>query len=197
MKTQESRIFRYAILLLLLGIHTDAFSVENKPSNIATKPIRKVAVIGGGIAGLSLAHALTNSINNGKESENIEVSIFDSRQEFDPSAGAGVQLNGGMSVLGKINPSVQEAVINAAVPIQRLRGWNKSWFGDTVDKLWDFSLEKLIRDAGGKTEEELIVDSKIMWYSIMRGALQVSGVYPVDNCFRFMFAECIGSRTQN
>ena len=151
-----------------------AFAGEGGRGTFSPRPIKKVAVIGGGIAGLSLAHALANSVEGGKDSEAIEVSIFDSRPTFDPSAGAGVQLNGGMAVLGKINPRVQDAVMKAAVPIKNLQGRNKSWFGGTTDRLWDFSIEDIIRSAGGEAEKELIVDSNVMWYSVMRGALQVS-----------------------
>jgi hypothetical protein len=138
------------------------------------KPIERVAIIGAGIAGLSLAHAINNSpsLSDGSPGS-FEVSIFDSRKSLDYTAGSGVQLNGGMAVLGKINPDVQRAVIDAAVPIATLRGRNKSWFRDATDGLWDFSIEKLIRNAGGRAEEELIVDGKVMWYAIMRGALQV------------------------
>ena len=150
-----------------------SFSQANTPNQFTDKQVGKVAIVGGGIAGLSLAHALTNSIQNDAEAKSIEVSIFDSRPEFDVLSGAGVQINGGMSVLGKINPSVQEAVMKAALPIKRLLARNKSWFRDSTDELWDMSLERIIRDAGGKIEEDLIVDSNVMWYAITRGALQV------------------------
>lgn len=135
------------------------------------KPIKRVAVIGAGIAGLSLAHALANSRND--PAGDIEVSIFDSRKSLDFTAGSGVQLNGGMAVLGKINPDIQKAAIDAAVPIGSIQSKNKSWFRDAADTLWDLSIENIIRNKGGQTAEELIVDGNVMWYGIMRGALQV------------------------
>jgi hypothetical protein len=176
------------------AVWTSALSGRNGASS-RVKTIEKVAVIGGGIGGLSLAHALTNSVQDvgttGKPP--VEVSVFDSRDKFDVRAGAGVQLNGGMAVLGKINPSVQEAVIKASVPIKRLKGRNKSWFGDSTDDLWDFSLEELIRNAGGKAEEELIVDGKVIWYSIMRGALQVRNSHRRDSVWTDCMARTIRS----
>jgi 2-polyprenyl-6-methoxyphenol hydroxylase-like FAD-dependent oxidoreductase len=65
----------------------------------ASQPIQRVAIIGTGIAGLSLAHALENSpeLARAAPGSTIEVSLFDSRPSFDFNAGAGVQLNGGKS----------------------------------------------------------------------------------------------------
>ena len=75
----------------------------------AAPPIKKVAIIGSGICGLSLAHALENSkacarpyssIKNDKDdiSSNfgVEAHIFESRESMNYNAGAGLQLTGGM-----------------------------------------------------------------------------------------------------
>lgn len=59
------------------------------------QPIRKVAIVGSGIAGLSLAQALENSPNLQGNGEPIEVTVYDSRPSLNYEAGAGVQLNGG------------------------------------------------------------------------------------------------------
>jgi hypothetical protein len=140
---------------------------SNGGSSLKKKPVKRVAVIGSGIAGLSLAQALK------KNSQDLDVSIFDSRKSFDFTAGSGVQLNGGLSVLGKINPAAQKAVMNAGVPIADIRGRNKSWFRESsTDTLWDYSIEKLIRNAGGDTEKQLMKDGKPVWFGLMRGALQ-------------------------
>jgi hypothetical protein len=147
----------------------------NYASKTRQKAIERVAVVGAGISGLSLAHALKNSpsLSDGSQAS-LEVSIFDSRKSLDYTAGSGVQLNGGIAVLGKINPAVQKAVIDAAVPIGELRGRNKSWAKEnSVDKLWDISIEKMFRNAGGRAVDELIIDGTLMWFGIMRGALQV------------------------
>ena len=153
-------IVLWLIVHLTLVPVTSALSSNNAPK----KRIERVGIIGAGITGLSLAHALENS------KEDLEVSIFDSRQSLDYTLGSGVQLSGGLQVLGKINPIVQKAVIEAAIPVSNIRGKNKSWFSDTdTSTLWNYSIEKIIRDAGGEAEKELIQDGKVMWYGIMRG----------------------------
>jgi hypothetical protein len=82
-----------------------------------------------------------------------------------------------MSVLKKINPSVQRAVADAALPLKCIRSRTKPWFqGDNqFDTLLEFPLEETIRKVGGKVEEELIIDGEVMAYTILRGAMQVRG----------------------
>lgn len=72
------------------------------------QPIRKVAIVGSGIAGLSLAHALENSPNLQGNGEPIEVTVYDSRSSLNYEAGAGVQLNGGEIVYGYMGVYVSE-----------------------------------------------------------------------------------------
>jgi 2-polyprenyl-6-methoxyphenol hydroxylase-like FAD-dependent oxidoreductase len=137
-------------------------------------PVKRVCIVGAGIAGLSLAHALTNAPSLQRDAaDELEVSIFDSREALDYTAGSGVQLNGGMACLGKINPDVQRAVIEAAIPISYLRGRHKSWSRENdVEKLWDYSVDEIIRSD--ETARKVLVDDndKVLWYAIMRGALQ-------------------------
>lgn len=157
-------------------------------SSSESTPIKRVGIVGAGIAGLSLAHALENVQNN--NNEDFEISLFDSRPSLIFQDGAGVQLNGGMSVLHKINPKLQTAVAEAALPLKKIRSRTKPWnplsFLSSLTKtskdedkndssfstLLEFDLEQIIRDAGGDVEKELIVDGNVMAYTIMRGALQ-------------------------
>lgn len=83
------------VLLLLLALHP-VDSLSTTPTSSESPPVERVAIIGSGIAGLSLAHALTNSPELAKSTpgSKIQVSLFDSRPSFDFNAGAGVQLNG-------------------------------------------------------------------------------------------------------
>ena len=55
------------------------------------QPIERVAIIGAGIAGLSLAHALRsiNLMNDDGNAKPIQIDIFDSRQELDEKSGSG------------------------------------------------------------------------------------------------------------
>jgi len=147
---------------------TSSLSIS-ETSKVRTNPIKRVGIVGAGIAGLSLAHALTNSLDHQND---FEVTIFDSRKSLDYTAGSGVQLNGGLAILGKINPDTQRSVMEAAIPIRNIRSNNKSWGDDSLDNLWDIDIEKMVKDKGGTTADELIVDGNVMWYGIMRGVLQ-------------------------
>jgi salicylate hydroxylase len=103
-----------------------------------------------------------------------------------------VQVNGGLATLGRINPDVQKAVMNAGVPIADLIGKNKAWFGESsTDTLWNYSIEKLIRDKGGSAEEQLIVDGQVQWFGVMRGALQeaLAQTLPKDEKMKLQFGK--------
>jgi NADH dehydrogenase FAD-containing subunit len=83
------------LLLLLMLDRVDSLSTATLSSE--SPPVERVAIIGSGIAGLSLAHALTNCpelLAKSTPGSRIQVSLFDSRPSFDFNAGAGVQLNG-------------------------------------------------------------------------------------------------------
>ena len=143
-------------------------SVANKPR----RPIKKVAVIGSGIAGLGVAHALTSLSN---DEDNMEVSLFDARSGLNSQDGAGIQLNGGLTALGKINKELQLKVMEAGLPAKKVESRAKAWknpSSTTYDTLLQLNLEDLVRNAGGAVTDGLVQDGKVMWYSIMRGALQ-------------------------
>mmetsp|Transcript_36187 Transcript_36187/g.66418 ORF Transcript_36187/g.66418 Transcript_36187/m.66418 type:complete len:520 (-) Transcript_36187:31-1590(-) len=143
-------------------------SVANKPG----RPIKKVAVIGSGIAGLGVAHALTSLSN---DEDNMEVSLFDARSGLNSQDGAGIQLNGGLTALGKINKELQLKVMEAGLPAKKVESRAKAWknpSSTTYDTLLQLNLEDLVRNAGGAVTDGLVQDGKVMWYSIMRGALQ-------------------------
>lgn len=64
-------------------------------ANRVQKPIQKVAIVGSGIAGLSLAQALENSPDLRGDGAPIQVTMYDARPSLNYEVGAGVQLNGG------------------------------------------------------------------------------------------------------
>lgn len=90
------RLQVFGVLLLWSLASQQVRSLSTSPSS-QSPPVQRVAIIGSGIAGLALAHALTNSPELAKctPGSKIEVSLFDSRPKFDFDAGSGVQLNGG------------------------------------------------------------------------------------------------------
>jgi hypothetical protein len=93
-----------------------------------------------------------------------------------------------MSVLHKINPQVQRAVADAGLPMKAVKTRTRPWRDAdeaNYDTLLELNLEDTVRQEGGKVEEELIIDGEAMFYSIMRGALQVRGNVPSRNCVLF------------
>jgi 2-polyprenyl-6-methoxyphenol hydroxylase-like FAD-dependent oxidoreductase len=144
------------------------------------RPIRRIAIIGSGISGLSVAHALVNNPDrpNGQFST---VDIFDARPSLDTTAGAGIQLNGGLAVLGRINPKLQKAVWDAGLPTVRVQSNSKSWFPPSSSKtefnrLLEINIKETILAEGGEVAASLIdtqsTEHRVLWICIMRGALQ-------------------------
>lgn len=98
------------LLLFIVSFHAPSILVEclkleqlaskNSVSDSPPQPITRVAIIGCGVAGLTLAHALENNVAQGQSSgvstpSKIQTWLFDSRPSLDFQAGAGIQLNGG------------------------------------------------------------------------------------------------------
>ena len=136
------------------------------------RPIRKVAVIGSGIAGLGVAHALTSLSH---DEDDMEISLFDARSGLNSQDGAGIQLNGGLMALGKISRNLQTKVMEAGLPAKKVESRAKAWkdpSSTTYDTLLQLNLEDLVKNAGGAVTEGLVQDGEVLWYSIMRGALQ-------------------------
>jgi 2-polyprenyl-6-methoxyphenol hydroxylase-like FAD-dependent oxidoreductase len=161
-------------LLLLLAFSFASLGAAYQANDTPSPPIRKVAIVGSGICGLTLAHALENSHQSA--SCRIESHIFDSRKSLDLNSGAGIQLTGGLATLRKINPDVHRAVVKAGLPLRRIKSRCKPWF-QPLDKnpffpLLELDLKQSIEAAGGIAEKELIVQGEVQACAIMRGALQ-------------------------
>lgn len=151
---------------------------KDKPS----PPIQKVAIIGSGICGLTLAHALENSspqsASVSASTFRIESHVFDSRKSLQFESGAGIQLTGGLATLRKINPKLHRAVFQAGLPLKKIKSRCKPWFfrGSSEKNpfftLLELDLQESIEKAGGNVEKELILDGEVQACAIMRGALQ-------------------------
>jgi len=111
-------------------------------------------------------------------SDNIDVSIFDARSGLDRGVGAGIQINGGLSVLGRIDASLQRAVIEAGQTLEAIRSRSKSWDPDKrrYETLLELPLRKVISESGSENTRSALLpdgsDGQVLWTSIMRGALQ-------------------------
>ena len=111
-------MFRYELFFLLVPSFA-TLGVAYQANGTPSPAIRKVAIVGSGICGLTLAHALENSHQS--VSCRIESHVFDSRKSLDFNSGAGIQLTGGLATLRKINPDVHRAVVKAGLPLRRIK----------------------------------------------------------------------------
>lgn len=100
-----SFLFTFLVILpslLVECLELNLYSQKKNAAVIPPRPIKRVAIIGCGIAGLTLAHALENSVareQSGVTPSKIQSWLFDSRPSLDFQAGAGVQLNGGELII--------------------------------------------------------------------------------------------------
>jgi salicylate hydroxylase len=160
------RLLVSAALAVTVFAHS-SFALSTTRSNTGVRPVERVAIIGSGIAGLASAHALSSLLPD------VDISVFDSRPGLDPLVGAGIQLNGGLKVLGDINPRVQQAVIQAGLPLERIRSQTRISDNSNekaLDTLLDLNLQDTVRKSGATGL--LQSDGTVLWTSIMRGTLQ-------------------------
>lgn len=161
------------LLHFILLLHAGLPGV-NALSLAGRRPARRIAIIGTGIAGLSVAHALTNSPSLEEEYGTVgyEVSMFEASKKLNTKSGAGVQLNGGLFALGKINKMVQRAVLDTGLPVSQIQSRCKPWFGSKpFDELLQLDLRSIVEKSGGEVSETLIQDGELLWCAIMRGGL--------------------------
>lgn len=97
------------LLCVLLLFSVGAKALLPSENQLSSKRVAVAIVGAGGISGLSVAHALSNSpkLQQKYGPCNFELSLFEGRRNLDTKAGAGVQLQGGLSALGCINEEVQ------------------------------------------------------------------------------------------
>ena len=187
--------------ILLVQLQSCSSLTVSGPST-GNRPVKRIAIIGSGISGLSVTHALVNNVNRQPTKQpsphSFEVvDLFDARTGFDHTAGAGIQLNGGLSILGKINPAVQNAVYHAGLPQTKIESRTNPWFRSRPDNhnqhqwydvLLRLDLQDVVQSAGGDAANFLLQSTpsttagadtprpmptkKLLWISIMRGALQ-------------------------
>lgn len=149
-------------------ITSTSFSASSElAANNELQPVRKVAIVGSGICGLSLAHALLS------KSKEIEIDIFDARTELEERSGSGIQLTGGMAALREISPQLYRNVADACLPLERVVSRCRPWFGNSKNgeswKLLELDIQKAIRSG---VDDLITEDGEVLAYTILRGTLQ-------------------------
>jgi len=177
MNVRYSRITLF--LWALFSLYFEKKVALSLSTSNSRRPAKRIAIIGSGIGGLSVAHALTNSPTLQDQYggyKDFEVSMFEARPKLDIKAGAGVQLNGGLVALGKINTNVQRAVINAGLPLSSIRSRSKLWSNNNNDDNSKKPFEDLLRidlkKIGDMSNQLIQGDGELLWSAIMRGCLQ-------------------------
>ena len=127
----------------------------------AEKLIKRVAIVGGGTAGLGLAAALTR-LPSGVD----DVTVFEARANFlQQSLGGGVQINGGAAVLEKLGllPELERVAQRMGAVRSRNRYGAELLQLDIFSSVLTKAASELCADGGSGAP---------MVYSIMRDALQ-------------------------
>lgn len=125
----------------------------------ARAAVDRVAVVGGGVAGLALASALAN-LKGG--SGVTDVVIYETRDNvLQSNLGGGVQLSGGAAVMAQLGMLSDLKRVGQKVDRVLARNYRK-------EQLLDIDVEMSVRL---NALDELMVDGETMFFSIMRDAL--------------------------
>jgi salicylate hydroxylase len=143
------------------------------------RPVQRVAIIGAGISGLAVAHALAyqhhqvDSTSSSTTPSPMHISLYDSRARLDTTAGAGVQLNGGLVALQRMSPLAYEAVWQAGLPVVGIQSQVQKNEGTTNDyeTILQLDLHQIISQSA-TARQTLMQGDRLLWVAIMRGALQ-------------------------
>ena len=181
-------LFHHSVVDALTSISSNPLQVP--PPQQHRTPIQRVAIIGAGVAGLTVAHGLEAAATSDDSTCSIAYDLLDARPGVDEGIGAGIQLNGGLHVLGKLNAKLRDAVYAAGLPQQSIR--SEAWYSDTSTcttdtddtdgdestkkhRLFELDLPSLIRSSRDPQVVESLTDDsddRVWWVSILRSTLQ-------------------------
>mmetsp|Transcript_26845 Transcript_26845/g.61800 ORF Transcript_26845/g.61800 Transcript_26845/m.61800 type:complete len:396 (-) Transcript_26845:1219-2406(-) len=145
--------------------------------------ISNIAVAGGGIGGLSFVRCVQ------KMHDGVSVSVFDPSlyapdDDYggEDGGGAGIQLNGGLAVLDRIDPSLRRQIARAGIPLERIRSRScgeeedeyPASFADWYRTLLEMDVRDCIGQTRGKAARSLIADDdgSLLNTAIHRGTLR-------------------------
>ena len=122
---------------VVLLLRASSSSSPSTSSSRSSYPIERVAIIGGGIAGLSFANALLSSTTTSSTARSgmVKIDTYESRSDFEyERGGSGIQLTGGLSALRAISPVLQRRVCDASLPLGKVISHCRPWFSGSSSK---------------------------------------------------------------
>ena len=136
-------------------------STPNAPGTLSMAAADRIAVIGGGIGGLTLANALLQSTDPPSS-----VTVFERADLLRPQVGGGLQINGGAAVLSRLGLGAE--IAKAGQPMKRVVSRRANGM-----ELLDLDVEATMREQSGGIDgasagssDSLVYDGNVMSFTV-------------------------------
>ena len=140
---------------------TRADSASTAPATLSMAAADRIAVIGGGIGGLTLANALLQSADPPSS-----VTVFERADQLRPQVGGGLQINGGAAVLSRLGLGAE--IAKAGQPMKRVVSRRANGM-----ELLDLDVEATMREQSGGIDgasagssDSLVYDGNVMSFTV-------------------------------
>jgi len=136
---------------------SSSITMPSSSSSSKSCPIERVAIIGGGVAGLSFANALLSSSTTtaaAARSRRMVIDMYESRSNFEyEQGGSGIQLTGGLVALRAISPTLQRQVCDASLPLGKVISHCRPWFSSSSSGSSSGSSKERKKEGGSNDDD--------------------------------------------